>query len=136
MIARHIDDARALARLAQELLHHVVVRLRPVPARAQLPAVDDVADEIDRLGVVPAQEVEQPLGLAAARAEMHVGDEQCAEACAALSSVTSAGSHVADHAASYANSYCGSMTATRTPFHWQRAVAPAAARHRAVIAPR
>jgi len=79
VVARHVDDARALARLAQELLHHVVVRLRPIPARAQLPAVDDVADQVDRLGVVPAQEIEQPLGLAAARAEMDVGDEQGAE---------------------------------------------------------
>jgi len=76
VIARNVDDARALARLAQEFLHHIVVRLRPEPAGAQLPAVDDVADQIDQVGVVPAQEVEETLGLAAAGAEMHVGDEQ------------------------------------------------------------
>ena len=64
---------------AQQLLHHVVVRLRPIPGRAQRPAVDDVADEIDRLGVVMAEEIEQPVGLAAARAEVHVGDEQRAK---------------------------------------------------------
>ena len=79
VIAGHVDDAGALARLAQQLLHDVVVRLRPIPARSQLPAVDDVADEVDRLGVVVAQEVEQELRLAPLRAEMHVGDEQRAK---------------------------------------------------------
>ena len=79
MIAGDVDDARALARLAQKLLHHVVVRLRPVPARFQRPAVDDVADQIDRVGIVVAQEVEQLAGLTAARAEMDVGDEERAE---------------------------------------------------------
>ena len=43
------------------------------------PAVDDVADQIDRVGLVQAEEVEQQLGLAAARAEMDVGDEERAE---------------------------------------------------------
>jgi len=55
------------------------VRLRPVPAGAQLPAVDDVADQVDVVGVVAAQEVEQLLGLASARAEMKVGEEQGAD---------------------------------------------------------
>ncbi|MGH8202564.1 MAG: hypothetical protein ACREVO_19725 [Steroidobacteraceae bacterium] len=39
MIARNIDDPGALARAAQDLLHHIVVRLRPVPALLQLPGV-------------------------------------------------------------------------------------------------
>src|SRR5437879_4047781 len=76
VVAGHVDDARAFARLAQELLHHVVMSLRPVPSRAQLPAVDDVADEIDGVRVVAAQEVEQPLGLAAAGAEMDIREEE------------------------------------------------------------
>ena len=63
VIARHIDDARALARLAQQLLDDVIVRLRPVPAALQPPAVDDVADEIDRVGVVVFEEIEQQFGL-------------------------------------------------------------------------
>ena len=79
VIAGHVDDARALARLAQQLLHDVVVRLRPVPGRAQRPAVDDVADQIDGVGFVLAQEIEQLVGLAAARAEMHVGNEKRAK---------------------------------------------------------
>ena len=79
VIARHVDDTRALARLAQELLHHVVVLLRPVPAGFERPAVDDVTDQVDRLGVILAQEVEQRPGLAPSGAEMHIGDEQCAK---------------------------------------------------------
>ena len=58
MVARDVDDARALARLAQQLLHHVVVRLRPIPARLELPAIDDIADEIDHVGVVVAEELQ------------------------------------------------------------------------------
>ena len=76
MIARHIDDLGALARLAQHLLHEVVVRLRPVPVRLQRPAVDDVSDEIDRVGVVAAEEIQQSVGLRAASSEMDIGDEQ------------------------------------------------------------
>ena len=79
VIAGQIDDAHALAGLAQELLHHVVVGLRPIPARPQLPAVDDVAHQIDHVGVVVAHEVEEALGLAALGAQMHVGNEQRAE---------------------------------------------------------
>jgi hypothetical protein len=74
VVARHVDHARALARLAQDLLHHVVVRLLPVPAPLQAPAVDDVADQVERVGLVPLEEIEQELGLAAGRAEMHVGN--------------------------------------------------------------
>ena len=85
MIARQVDDARALARLAQQLLHHVVVMLRPVPAGAQLPAVDDVADQVDGVGIVIAQKVEKLVGLAAARAEMHIGNKERTEPdCAVL----------------------------------------------------
>jgi hypothetical protein len=73
VVARNEDHPGALARLAQELLHHVVVCLRPVPAAPQLPAVDDVADEKQRFAVHCAQEVQQRCGLAAGRAQMHVG---------------------------------------------------------------
>ncbi len=76
VVAGDVDQAGALARLAQQLLHHVVVRLRPIPRRAQRPAVDDVADQVDGVGVVVAEEVEQLVGLAAARAEMHVRNEK------------------------------------------------------------
>ena len=38
VIAGNVDDLGALARLAQHLLHEVVVRLRPVPARISAPS--------------------------------------------------------------------------------------------------
>ena len=78
VVARNVDDARALARLAQQLLHHVVVGLRPVPGRAQPPAVDDVADEVDRIRLVLAQEFQHRLRLSPLRAQMQVRDEQAA----------------------------------------------------------
>ena len=80
VIAGHVDDLGALARLAQHLLHEVVVRLRPVPAGLQRPAVDDVADEIDGVGVVGPEKVQQAVGLRAAGSEMDVGDKQSAKA--------------------------------------------------------
>ena len=58
VIAGQIDDPRALAALAQDLLHDVIVRLRPVPRPLQAPAVDDIADEINRLCVMDAEEIE------------------------------------------------------------------------------
>jgi hypothetical protein len=79
VVARHVHDARALAGEAQELLHDVVMGLRPVPAVFELPAVHDVTDEIDHVGLMIAQEVEQPLGLAALGPEMNVGDEEGVE---------------------------------------------------------
>jgi hypothetical protein len=41
-----------------------------------LPAVYDIADQINSFSVVIAEEVEKVLGLAAARAEMHIGNKQ------------------------------------------------------------
>src|SRR5947209_809905 len=63
--------------LAQQLLHDVVVKLRPIPSGPELPAVDDVAHQIDGLGFVMAQEVEKLLGLAAARSQMDIRQKQC-----------------------------------------------------------
>jgi hypothetical protein len=48
------------------------VPLRPVPSALQPPPIDHVTDEIDRLGIIMFQKVEQKLGLTAARAEMNV----------------------------------------------------------------
>ena len=79
MVARYIDDAGALARFAQKFLHHIVVRLRPVETGFQRPAVDDVAHQINRVGLMVTQKVEQLSGLTAARAEMDVGDEERTE---------------------------------------------------------
>src|SRR5262249_25838407 len=84
VVAGQINDSRTLARLAQEFLHDVVMMLRPEPAGAQLPAVDDIADQINGLGIVITQKLEKLSGLAAASAEMYIRDKQSAEFCCAL----------------------------------------------------
>src|SRR5690606_18137681 len=78
MVAGDVDHPGALARLAQDLLDHVVVRLRPIPAIAQPPAVDDVSDQVDGVGVVFPQELEKRIGLRSPGAEMHVRNEEAA----------------------------------------------------------
>ena len=80
VVARNEDDPRALARLAQQLLDHVVVGARPIPRAPQLPAVDDVADEVQRLALRMTQEIEQRCGAAPRRAQVQVGDPQRAHA--------------------------------------------------------
>jgi hypothetical protein len=44
-----------------------------------LPAIDDVADQINAVGVVTAQKIEKALRLATARAEMNIGKEESTE---------------------------------------------------------
>src|ERR1700687_868809 len=80
VVAGHVDDLGALARLAQHFLNEVVVRLRPVPVGSQRPAIDDIADEIDGIGVMAAEKVQQSFGLRAAGSEVNVGDKQSAKA--------------------------------------------------------
>ena len=75
VIAGDEHHARAAPHFAQQFLDHVVMRLRPVEARPHAPAVDDVADQKIGVGFVVPEEIEHQLGLAAARAEMHVGEE-------------------------------------------------------------
>src|SRR6185437_12464710 len=75
VIARHEDDSGAGVDLAQDLVHDLAVDLGPEPAALELPAVDDVADEIEGLAGVSLQEVEQKLRLAAAGPQMDIGNE-------------------------------------------------------------
>jgi len=70
VVSWDVDHSHALASLAQKFLDHIVVSLWPIPAGLQLPAVDDVADEVDYFGFVSAQEVQQFFGLTSASAEV------------------------------------------------------------------
>ena len=79
MIAGDVDDARAAVRLLEDAADDIVVARGPVPALAQLPAVDDVADQIERLALDRVEEVDQHVGVAAGRAEVGVGDPDGAE---------------------------------------------------------
>jgi len=62
-----VNDARSLARFAENLLDDVVVLLRPVTTATQLPDIDQIAHDIERLAFVFAQEIEQRAGIAATR---------------------------------------------------------------------
>ena len=54
------------------------MQLRPVETAAQAPDVDDVADQVELVHVHAVQELEQQLGTALARAEVHIGEEDAA----------------------------------------------------------
>jgi hypothetical protein len=79
VVAGQHHDLGAAQRLVEEQLDHLVVFGRPVPALGEAPAVDDVADEVDGVGIVPAQEIVELRDPGRAHAEVHVGDEQRAD---------------------------------------------------------
>ena len=76
MIAGDVDDARSLMRPAQKFLHHVIMPLRPVPTGPlEAPAVDHIADEIERFRLIGLKEVEKMTILARACAQMQIGNK-------------------------------------------------------------
>jgi hypothetical protein len=84
VVAGDEDHSRAAPDLPQKLLHDIVVRLRPVPARAQPPAVDNVADQVYRVRVDMAQHVQNEIGLTTARSKVQIRKEQRAVAIGAV----------------------------------------------------
>ena len=56
-------DPRVLPALAQDLLQEDIVFVPPIPAPLQLPAVDEIPDDVEVLRVVMLQEVEQGVDL-------------------------------------------------------------------------
>ena len=78
VIAGDVDDAGALAPCAG-----ASGRRRCAPAAntspLQLPAIDDVADEVDGVGVMVAQEIEEQVRLATFATEMEIGQEERAK---------------------------------------------------------
>ena len=80
MIARYVDDAHSVIDLLQNFADHAALRLGPIPAPAELPAIDDVAHEKQRVARILCQEVGQQFRLATARAQMDIGDEDGAVA--------------------------------------------------------
>ncbi|MCY1455557.1 hypothetical protein D9M71_726960 [compost metagenome] len=76
MVAGDVDHLGAALAHGQQAADHVGVGLRPVHPAAQFPAVDDVAHQVDAVGVVLLEEARQVLGLAVAGAEVDIGDPQ------------------------------------------------------------
>ena len=76
VIARNEHHPRAAPHLSQQFLDDVVMRLRPVPAGAESPAVDDVADQVDRVRLDMAQHIQDKMRLAPACAQVQIRQEQ------------------------------------------------------------
>ncbi len=74
MVSRDVNHARAFAGFAQDLLDDIVVLLRPIEATPQLPEIDQIADDVERLHLIVTEEIEKGGGIAAARAEMEIGN--------------------------------------------------------------
>src|SRR5438067_2986782 len=74
VIARNINHRHALARFPQNFLDHVVVHLWPVTTAAQLPDVDQIADDVEFPAIVIAQELQKRFRVARPCSEMDVGN--------------------------------------------------------------
>ncbi len=61
VISRDVNDARTLIGCAEKLHQHVAMGGGPIPVRAQPPAVDNVADEINRVRAIMPQEIGKPV---------------------------------------------------------------------------
>src|ERR1700678_1422908 len=72
VVARDEHHPRAAPHLSQQLLDDVVMRLRPVPAGAEPPSVDDVADQIDRVRLDVAQHIQDEMRLAPSCAQVQI----------------------------------------------------------------
>lgn len=68
MVAGDVDHLGAALAHGQQAAQHVGVGLGPVDAAAQLPAVDDVAHQIDLVGVIALEERRQVFRLTVAGA--------------------------------------------------------------------
>ena len=76
MIAGDVDDLGAAFSFLHEVSENVVAVFVPRPFPSQDPLVDDVADEVNRFGVMRFKESEQFSGFDAVEAEVPVGEEK------------------------------------------------------------
>ncbi len=74
VVARDVSDARLLATFAKQFLDEQIVFFTPKPFVLQLPAVNEVADDVKMLTLVDAEKVQERSHLGVFRAEMHVGN--------------------------------------------------------------
>ena len=72
MVAWNIDNASTVAGLAKQFLNDVIMFLRPEKAFLQLPAINDIAHEIECLATCVFQKVEQWLRTTTLSAKMGV----------------------------------------------------------------
>ena len=138
VVAGNDDDPGAGLGLGEEGLDHVVVRLRPVPAAPDPPAVEDIAHEVVGVGFVATEEVEQQVRLASRRSEMDVRQEYCAvfhqvsrHSCFGAWNIGRTGDRIVkdasplcDRAAGSAKGQSGTLSMPEPPQGWHAADAP------------
>ena len=74
VVAGDVDHLGAALAHGQQAADHVAVALRPVHPAAQAPAIDDIADQIDAVGVIALEKGRQVFGLAIPGAQVHIGN--------------------------------------------------------------
>ena len=74
VITRDVNDTGTFTGLAKNFLDDIVMLLWPVDSAPQLPDVDQIANDVERFELIFAEEMEQRAGIAATRAQMHVGN--------------------------------------------------------------
>ena len=72
VVSGDVGDPCPFAGFTQNLLNDVVVSLSPVPPACELPAIDDVANEVKTIGFVMLEEVEKPFGLATGGSQVNI----------------------------------------------------------------
>lgn len=77
VVAGNIHDPRAVMGARQQLLNDVVMALRPEPAPALPPRIQNVANEVNRVSRSVGKEIQQHVSFAAGGSKMDVGNEQC-----------------------------------------------------------
>lgn len=79
VVTRNKHHATPLARAAQQLLHHIVVRLWPEPTAAQLPPIHDVSHQVQMVAGMVLQKIQKRFSLTPRRAEVQIRNEHRTE---------------------------------------------------------
>ena len=85
MVARNVDNLCALACFSKQLLNHIVMFLWPVESFLQLPAINNITDEIKLVAVGMFQKMQERLRPRPWRPQVNVGDPNgavCERLCA------------------------------------------------------
>jgi hypothetical protein len=77
MIARHVNNARAVSGFVHDHAQYFVVRRGPNELAAQSPEIDNIAEQIKRFAIDAAQKIEQILRAAIFTAKMNIGQPHC-----------------------------------------------------------
>ena len=75
VVSRGIVNPGSPLHQAHDMPQQVCVGVGPVPPPSQSPAVDDVSHQIEVLGFVPTEELQQGVGMGVPAAQMNIADE-------------------------------------------------------------